>query len=323
MNNRPTILLLASSLLVAALGWRFLAGSHQPPASSVSTVLDQVLPVESLATPPEKNVLVPAAADYQTAIIESPFVVTDALHSVEDEDYNETLARSVGEMNVADLTQRLEKLPLADLRGNLGRLLVRRWAELDPVAAGRWVTQLGDAEAAQELSTSVALAWSARDLPGALDWAYALPAGELQNNVVSQLDVELARIDPEAAMRLAVEELGARDGVLLHALGQWTGQDAAAAQNWALQLSLGPLREQALATVATVLANQDGERAARFAVEQLLPGPEQDRAVIGIIQRWAQLDYDPAEVWVASFPPTPLRENAIAVLGEFAPGSNP
>lgn len=305
MNNRLTILLLALSLLGAALGWQFLASNHHPSTSSGGAEL--------------------ATADYPPVVTEPPFVMTDVPASGEKEDDAEALARSVSEMGVTELTSRLSAISLEDLRGNLGRLLVRRWADIDPLAAGRWVTQLGDAEAGQELATALALAWSGRDLSGALDWAYSLPAGDVQNRVVSELGIELARIDPVASMRLAVElpASSSRDGILMHALRQWAGQDVEMSQTWALQLSPGSFREQALAAVATVMADQEGERAARFAAEQLMPGLEQDRAVVGIIQRWAQLDYDRAASWAASFPDTALRENAIAVLVGFAPGNLP
>ena len=322
---KTTLRLILLALLVVALGVWMFADLKPSPASLSGVVIATVASDESLSSPPSEQSRVDEVAGSRVGDFNLIPVISDVGSDAGDEDSDEALARSVAGMEGDELIRRLRELPLEDLRGNLGRLLVRRWAELDPPSAGWWATQLGDVEASHELSTAVALAWSERDLKGSLDWAHALPAGDLQSRVLTELGVELARIDPMASMRLAVElpASGARDGILLHALHQWAGQDAATSQNWVLQLSLGPLREQALAAVATVMANQDGERAARFAVEQLMPGPEQDRAVIGIIQRWAQLDYDPAAAWVASFPQTPLRENAIAVLAGFAPGPTP
>lgn len=322
---KTTLRFILLPLLVVALGVWMFADRKQSPASRSGVVVATVAPDESWSSPPPEQSRVDEVAGSRVGDFNLIPVLTDVGSDAEDEDSNEALARSVAGMDRDELIRRLSDLPLEDLRGNLGRLLVRRWAELDPASAGWWATQLGDVEASHELSTAVALAWSERDLPGSLEWARSLPAGDLQSRVLTELGVELARIDPVASMRLAVAlpASGSRDGILLHALHQWAGQDAETSQNWTLQLSLGPLREQALAAVATVMANQNGESAARFAVGQLLPGPEQDRAVIGIIQRWAQLDYDPAAAWVASFPQTPLRENAIAVLAGFAPGHTP
>lgn len=97
------------------------------------------------------------------------------------------------------------------------------------------------------------------------------------------------RVDPVESLRLAVELPAddACDGLLLHALRQWALQKPEQSQSWVLQIAPSPLREQALAAVATDRASQDGDSAARFAVENVLPGPELDRAIIGIVQRWA------------------------------------
>lgn len=322
---KTTLRFILLPLLVVVLGVWMFADRKRSPASQSGVVVATVAPDESWSSPQMEQSRVDEVVGSRVGDFNLIPVLSDVGSDAEDEDSNEALARSVAGMEGDELIRRLSALPLEDLRGNLGRLLVRRWAELDSSAASRWVTQLDDVEASHELSTAVALAWSERDMKGSLEWARALPAGDLQSRVLTELGVELARIDPMASMRLAVElpASGSRDGILLHALHQWAGQDAETSQNWTLQLSLGPLREQALAAVATVMANQNGESAARFAVGQLLPGPEQDRAVIGIIQRWAQLDYDPAAAWVASFPQTPLRENAIAVLAGFAPPHTP
>jgi hypothetical protein len=249
-------------------------------------------------------------------------VAADPPPSAGDEEPTEALAGMVANMGITEVTNRLGQLSPEELRGEPGRLLARRWAELDPAAAGRWATQLGDVEARGELSAAVALVWSERDLPGALDWAFSLAGGDTQTQgrVLTELGYEVARVDPADSMRLAVElpASDARDGLLLHALRQWTSLEPESSQHWALQLSPGPLREQALAAVATVMANQDGERAARFVAEWVRPGPEQDRAVIGIIQRWAQMDYDQTKAWVELFPQTPLRHTALAVMADLA-----
>ena len=63
-------------------------------------------------------------------------------------------------MNKAEVCKWLARLTNQELTGNTGRLLVRRWVELDPTAAVNWVTHMDDAGARQELVDVVAVAWS-------------------------------------------------------------------------------------------------------------------------------------------------------------------
>lgn len=293
-------------LLAAGLGWLLVAGG-------------------------KTSVSLPEAADNKTGLAEwSARLETASTVAMEEtkgdeaseipvdetEDPSETLARWVAQLGEAELIIRLQELASAELRGDPGRLLVRRWAKTDPYAASNWVAQLSDAEAREELSAAVALAWSDTHLAGALDWARALPQDRIQHRVLTDLGYEVARIDPVEALRLAVELPAddSSDGLLLHALRQWASLEPEQSQSWALQIPPSPLREHALAAVATTLASRDGSSAARFAVGNVLPGPEQDRAIIGIVQRWAQVDYNQTSDWVEQFPQIPLQAVAQETL---------
>lgn len=240
----------------------------------------------------------------------------------EDEETPATiLSRLVREMDVAELRGHLRDLVGAEVRGEAGHLLLRRWVELDPPAATRWVDELDDAEARRELSSAAALAWSERDIAAALAWARSLPRGETSDRVINELGIEIARTDPVLSLNLAADlpEGGARHALELHAAGQWALLDSEAAKNWAANLASGNRRDEALAAVTLAIASEDGEGAARFLVEKMSVGPESYRAVIGVVQRWAQTDYFAALRWVERFPAAPLRETALAVLAERIP----
>src|SRR5581483_2026371 len=88
------------------------------------------------------------------------------------------LAKIIPQMGTNEVITRLQNLSPDELRGDPGKLLVRRWAELDPTAAAAWTTRLTDTESRQELSVAVALVWSGNDMPAALAWAHSLPADD-------------------------------------------------------------------------------------------------------------------------------------------------
>ncbi len=251
--------------------------------------------------------------------------VASATTPIEDSEEEQTpatiLSRLVAEMDVAELRDHLRDFVGADLRGEAGHLLVRRWVEWDPPAAVHWVAQLDDAAARRELSSAAALAWSERDSMAALAWALSLPPGEISERVSNDLGFELARTDPVLSLNLAagLPEGDARQALELHAARQWAVLDSQAAKDWAANLSSGNRREEALAAVTLAIASEDGAGAARFLLEKMSVGPESYRAVIGVVQRWAQTDYPAARKWVERFPATPLRETALAALAERMP----
>lgn len=228
----------------------------------------------------------------------------------------EKVAVLISSLSEAEVCQWLAKLTNQDLTGNTGRLLIRRWVELDPAAAVNWVTQLDDTGVRQELVDVAAIAWSQKDIPNALTWVESLPENDTKHQALADLGYEVARIDPVNAMQIATQ-LPASDnanGLLLHALAQYASADPQESQQLALTLPPGSLRDQAVTTVATVQAKQDGEAAARFAVENLSPGLDLDRAVMGVVQLWGQNSITDVSAWVQSFPNSPVRDQAVHSL---------
>ena len=229
----------------------------------------------------------------------------------------EKIAGIIGTFSEAELARLLGEFTMQDLAGNTGRLLVRRWAELNPQAAAAWVAQLGDPGVRQEMVDAVAVAWSEKDMSGALAWANGLPQDDAKNQALTDLGYELAREDPVGAMQIA-SRLPAgddSDAMLLHALAQYASADPEKSRELALALPPGPLRDEALATVATVQAKQDGEAAARFVAENISPGPGLDRAVMGVLNLRGRSNLTDASAWVQTFPPSPLRDQATQSLG--------
>lgn len=227
----------------------------------------------------------------------------------------------VGEVPLAQFRSVLERLSEVDQAGLVGQLLVRRWTALAPRAAGEWTEQLAETEARGVLQAAVALAWAETDLAGALAWAGGLSGTSTSEHVLTGLGYETAREYPVVALQLAVglSPTTERDALILHGARQWAAVDAGAARAWLLQWPESELREHALADFATVLADQDGEAGARFAIEHPATGPDFERAIIGVIQRWSQQDLPAAQAWIETFPPTTIRDRAVQVVAPTDP----
>ena len=294
-------------------------------------LLRSVLPNKPVVSSSAPNGIAKSNLNVQGLISNSPIIssvlqtntvqaIEPAIGNVEatspPEDDPEKIAVLISSMSEAEVCQWLAKLTNQDLTANTGRLLIRRWVELDPSAAVNWVTQLNDAGVRQELVDVVAVAWSGKDLPNALAWVESLPEDATKHQALADLGYEIARVDPISAMQIATQ-LPASDyanGLLLHALAQYASLDPAQSQQLVLTLPTSSFRDQALAIVATMQAQQDGAKAARFAVENIPPGPDLDRAVIGVVQLWRQNSLFDASSWVLSFPDSPLRDQAVQSL---------
>jgi len=101
-----------------------------------------------------------------------------------------------------------------------------------------------------------------------------------------------------------------RDNLLVHAISQWAASDSYAATAWAQRVSDVNLQQRLLGAVAVAVADQSGPAAASLAAKNLASGIEQDRAVVEIVQRWAERSPGEAAGWLAQFPETPARDAA-------------
>src|SRR5688572_3643114 len=104
----------------------------------------------------------------------------------------------------------------------LRRLLSRRWADLDPVAAAAWASALPAGSLLREAVTDVAIVWAGRDLAAAAQWARELPDADAKHSALLNISYQAARTVPLEALRIAAE-LPAnrnRDELLTHAVSQ-------------------------------------------------------------------------------------------------------
>jgi hypothetical protein len=242
-----------------------------------------------------------------------------ALEVETDEDRRAAaLERAVNSIAAADFPAVLDSF-LPDNRPvavEWRQLLVRRWAEGDAPAAGAWAASLPAGPASSTALAQVALAWADADLAGAGNWLQTLSAGEGRQSATLALAGEAARTEPATALALAavLPPSPERDDLLIYAVSQWAGVDPAAAAAWTQSTSDAALRERLIGAVAVASAKQDGNTAANLAVQSLPGGAEQDRAIVAIVQRWAQTAPQTAAGWVAQFPETPVRASAMQNL---------
>jgi hypothetical protein len=148
--------------------------------------------------------------------------------------------------------------------------------------------------------------------PPAITASVVGSAASRANPVTAAAAFEIARTNPVLALTLAAElDPGEeRDEVRRHSAAQWAAFDPKSAADWAINLEEGPLRARILAETAMAWSERDPLAAVRFAMDQLDPGRAQDDAIIGIVQRWSQIEPEKARAWVSTFEAGPLKEIA-------------
>jgi hypothetical protein len=193
--------------------------------------------------------------------------------------------------------------------------LVRRWAELDPKAAARWVMESSGRDREPMIGV-VATAWANENLEDAIAWVNQMPDRDAKVGAQMSVGYELARGEPARALDF-VRDLPAsakRDELLIHAAAQWASLDSDSAAAWAKEVGDEGLRERLEAAIATSASDANPVAAAEMALASISPGRAQADAVVGIVQRWAQADPQAAGAWVAQFPEGSVRNDALENL---------
>jgi hypothetical protein len=229
---------------------------------------------------------------------------------------SEKIARSAAEVPDGELRQALERSLRDGSSSEYRELLQRRWADANPSAAASWATRLADFTQALPLVQQAAIVWANKDMPAAVQWADSLPQGELRTSVITALGYEGARTASFEAFDLVagLEPSLERDTLIEHMIRQWSATDANQALAWVQQVPDPALRQRLLSALATTAAQQDAPAAAALAADAIYPGPDQNRAAVAIVQRWAQVDPEDAASWVEQFPESDVKTAAEAAL---------
>jgi hypothetical protein len=214
---------------------------------------------------------------------------------------------------------RLQRDELDDAAREAFILALRAWAENDPANAGAWSARLPIGTIRGEALDNVAIVWANKEYSEAVAWAEQLVDSDEQSRVIGCIANEVVRAEPVEALRLAVGLASGvvRDELMLRSIREWATRDAAAAVAWSQQIPDGPLRERILAAAATEWGDSDPVAAATFVASNMPTGRTQADAVVSIVQRWAQQDFEGAIGWVAMFPAGDLRTDALSVISDY------
>jgi hypothetical protein len=170
-------------------------------------------------------------------------------------------------------------LRLGPARDALLRLMAQAWTRIDFGGAIAWAATLDDAvERTNAFSTAcfedaaahpaeAVEAWTAFDptpsdpvlanliqiwakaeMPAALAWARAQPAGTARDQALARVAFVLSQTEPAEAATVVVESMGpgpVQTEAVISVLHQWAAQDMSAARAWVERFPAGPLAARA------------------------------------------------------------------------------
>jgi len=153
--------------------------------------------------------------------------------------------------------------------------------------------------------------WAKENMDVALAWLSEAPPNLVREVVAQTVCVHIAETNPVLAVSLA-ETYAPEDTYLLENLTyQWAESNFEAALSYALSKSPGEKRDRLLSRIVLLQAKRDPEGAARLAVNEIMPGPVQNEAVLSIIHQWALQNPNEVLGWIYQFPEGELRERVL------------
>lgn len=252
-------------------------------------------------------------------------VKRERLESLPDEIEREAmLAEWLGGIPESELARTALQLwdqPPSDVYREIAKRMLRRLAELDPAAAAAIAESLAGGDDREAVMRDVATVWADKDFASAVAWVRGWPDDERRAEGLIGVGYEAARQDAWTSLDLMADLPAgeARDELIRHAAAQCSTGDPAAMAQWARELSDPSLRERVIGTVAVEWSNQDPGAAASFALKELPSGRILEDTVVGIVQRWVQVEPAAARSWVERFPPGTLRDTAMQQVALLAP----
>jgi hypothetical protein len=208
----------------------------------------------------------------------------------------------------------IESANPTELGQDLALRIIQHWSEADSpgAAAAAGLPASDRVEACQRIGVT----WARNDPDAAAAWARSLSNKSESQSALFAVASEESFANPTHALALLSEmpPSNQRDNLIEGAVSIWSETSGPETLQWAEQIPGSALREHVIGTIATTLAAQAPEAAARLVLEEMSGGPEQQNTVLAIIQRWVPVDKAAARAWVDKFPSGDLRDRALSAL---------
>ncbi len=298
---------------LAAGGALYLQHSSRPAASRSPNpgLAAPPAPAQGVRLPPP----VPLAPAYppQFASVHEALRQLREVQTGDDAAEARVLADLESRLTDANVAEILPGLSREELRTAFGTEALRRWLQLDPLAAAGWIAGRPDATAGDAALVARQLLANPAGLNATSD---QLPEGQFRQDLLLEAGREAIARDPAEAASLA-QRLGpgpAQTNLLETVAYAWTTKDPDAALAWMMTVTDPALHESLVAMGAKAIAVTDPEMAADWLAEGV-KSPELFKATaLALAETWAVRSPTDAAAWVSQLPPGESRQAAVNVI---------
>lgn len=158
--------------------------------------------------------------------------------------------------------------------------------------------------------------WAAKNPEGALAAVLKLPDCDERNHALAAVCYGVAQDDPEAAIEVAQTlKLDKQSGQIMpNLIQEWATSDFFSALNWVNNQPASNQRNDWTERIAFALSQTEPADAETLVLTEIPPGAAQNKAVLKVLDQWADKDVDGAIAWANGFPEGPLRNEALEKL---------
>ncbi len=199
------------------------------------------------------------------------------------------------------------------------RMLLQKWAQLDPADAMKYVQDLKDKNARYDGNRAVLLTWMRQSPQEAIAWAEkngASPEEREGNWPMSTIVSQLAKNDVDWALRLAeAQGVSRARGRMIESLvpALLAQKGDAGAREIAMNETDQSLHDAMIARLAGRLAASDPQSTAQW-VTSLPAGDARTRALTELVGEWSRRDPVAAASFLEKIPPSPETDDSRARL---------
>lgn len=305
---------IALSALLVGVAFGHWSAKDRPTVSAVtsSTAADKSGLAKKAPVPLQEG---PTADARKTATRPPPDALAGILQERNTSERLRQITSFVDELSPADFAAALlaaKKLPSTPDRELATRLLVARWADLDPDGALAFAANHKEFD---QVTGDIFRQLAANDLQGALARAQTITDPSLHYQALRGTLSVMAQSDPAGALKIAGSAGNLPHGEPLTQMiyRQWSEADPASAAAAAAQDPAGSGWRSPLSQVVRNWADEDPQAALNFAMT-MTDASAQARSVGDIVRRWSQADANAAASSINTMPGGSVRDAAAAAF---------
>lgn len=229
----------------------------------------------------------------------------ESLQGSSQDGVQRTALRAWAQQDPESALEYARSLPNSQRSETLAGAVLEEWAVQNPATASQEIERMAPGSVRDRLVRQISQNWSEHDLHGSIEWMRGIEDPELQLTAAAVALPQWVESDPQGMASFLATTALAMDGagvpLMRGVVSHWAKSDSQGALQWALQLTSGAARNEAVAASIEAWAQEDPAAAGHFTLS--LPADEARQVLLAEIgTEWALQSPDSAMQWAQVLP---------------------